>query len=108
LVVVGQDVGEPFFAQAADNSGRHPFAFREHGLTGAGIPEIACQLAFESLRIERCHPTLRAAAESDRAVEERKNLLLGHSDRFARLQRAVLSPPLRPQGLGRGVVESKQ
>ena len=70
LLVADQNVGEPLLAQPASNTRRHPFALGEHRLTGAGVPQIARQLALELLRIEGRHPTLRTTAKGDRAVKE--------------------------------------
>src|SRR6202011_3691173 len=99
LLVTDQNIGQTLLAQAARSPRRHPLALAEDRFTSARIPQLAGQLALEPIRIERRHPSLRPAPEDHRAVKERQDFLLGHPNRLAGLQRAILGLAASPKRL---------
>ena len=103
-----QDIGEPRLAQPARHAWRHPLAGRERDLSGAGVAQVARELALEVVGIERRHPALLAVAEGDRPVEPGEDLLLRHPRGFAGLQRPALGLALGAQLVGGGIVERHQ
>ncbi len=108
LLIRNEHIGQSALAQSPRDARRHPLARRQRDFTGAGIEQIARQLAFETLFPECRHPSLIAAPEGYRPVEVGEDLLLGHANGFARLQHPVLGAAGRPQSLGGGIVEGEQ
>ena len=103
-----EHIGKSFLAEPPRDARRHPLARRQHDLAGAGVEQIARQLAFEVFFPERRHPPLLTAPKGDRPVKVGEYLLLRHAGGFTGLQRPALGAAARPQLLGRGIVECEQ